>query len=915
MKLKLLLITLLLQITAYAQEGVISGKVINESGEPIQGAVVRVKEGTKGTKTDANGAYKFSVLAGTFDIAASCLGYETKIENISIKTLEPITVNFTLKSTAKNLKGVTISGAKNKESEKELMLEQKKQIVIEEKIGAQEMSKKGVSDAAQAVTKISGISKGVGNDAVFVRGMGDRYISTTLNHLSLPSENPENKNISLEYFPSEIIKNVAVSKTYNGLLAGDFGAASIDISSKEFTGKPSLKLNIGSGFNSQAISNWNYSSGLSYLGSQPNSDIITTQNNTYFNPNWISSTTTAPRLNNKIGVNFGYYKSLGTEKSIALYIAPSVQNSFEYNDGYSAVFGAQSILRSANSQNYTYSFTKNLLANGVYRFNRNNRLKLNFIHIDVASDNVSRYKGYDYSVNSNVSFYRGTVEKVDMNILQLLGEHSFSDRATFNWGIGGDILVEAQPNRKTYKLLEENGRSILSPSSGENNIYFQKLDDQELSNFAHFKYRFNKEVIETKTQVELQLSYSGRIKARDFTASQFDFTPFSYPTSNYSLSDETSVQNYFNETNLNSNLYSIVGRRVENGQVKPQSYLGRLYTQSGNAAIQINMPNKWEILMGLRTDYIYQYVIWDVIGVAKPKGASDFEKIKPLPYVNLRYPITDNIKFKAGLSKTYTLPQFKETAPFVYENVATNNSFGNPYLYPSDNYNLDLKLENFFTKTEMYSFTLFSKQIYNPINKTTIASSGASEMSYVNTGHSAFVAGIEMELKKELFTDFDKTKTVNNNLTFGMNAALMYTNQNLNNDKAAAETKGFIRNIFNSNQSALQGSSPLVLNADLSYRLKYKSFEPTFTLVYNYFSDRLYSIGVIGVSDIYEKGVHTIDFISKYPINKQFEVSLNLKNITNPSYDRYQNIVGSDVVTSSFKRGMNASLGLTYKVF
>jgi hypothetical protein len=107
-----------------------------------------------------------------------------------------------------------VTSGRNKESVQELLQEQKKQIVIEEKIGSQEMSKKGVSDAAQAVQKISGIAKGVGQDAVFVRGMGDRYISTTLNHLSLPSENPETKNISLEYFPSEVIRNIAVAKNF-----------------------------------------------------------------------------------------------------------------------------------------------------------------------------------------------------------------------------------------------------------------------------------------------------------------------------------------------------------------------------------------------------------------------------------------------------------------------------------------------------------------------------------------------------------------------------------------------------------------------------------------------------------------------------------------------------------------------------
>ncbi|MFN9320542.1 MAG: carboxypeptidase regulatory-like domain-containing protein [Chitinophagales bacterium] len=915
MKLKIVLAVMLLNVANVYAQGVVKGKVSDENGQPIPNAVVRIKEGTKGAKSDANGDYKFSLNPGTFAVSASCINYEAKTEVFTVSNLETVTLDFKLKSIAKNLKGVTVTSGRNKESVQELLQEQKKQIVIEEKIGAQEMSRKGVSDAAQAVQKISGIAKGVGQDAVFVRGMGDRYISTTLNHLSLPSENPETKNISLEYFPSEVIRNISVGKTYNAGMSGDFGAANIDISSKEFTGKPSLKVHLSSGFNSQAISKWNYTSGLSYLGGISNAELPTTANNTFFNPTWTPSLTTAPRLNSKIGLNFGYYKSLGGEKSISLYIAPSIQNNFEYNDGYSAVFGAQSILRDASSQNYTYSFTKNLLTNAIYRFNKFNRIKLNYLHLDVASDQVSYFKGYDYNVNSDVKFYRGTVDKVNIDIIQLLGEHTINDQTSLNWGVAGNMLREKQPNRITYKLLEENGIATLSPSSGENNVYYQGLDEDELSAFGQFKYRFSKEVRDDKTQVELQRGYNTRVKARDCTASQFVFTPFSYPTVNYNVDGNEGVQNYFTPTNLAANNYSIIGRRVENGQVKPQTYLGRMYTQSGSAAFQINMPNKWEVLLGLRTDYIYQYVIWDVIGVAKPKGASDFEKIKPLPFINVRYPITDDIKFKGGLSKTYTLPQFKETAPFLYENVAINNSFGNPYLYPSDNYNLDLKIENFFSKTEMYSFTLFGKHILNPINKTIVASTGASEMSYVNTGNTAFAGGLEFELRKDLFSNFNTPKTVNSSLSLGTNAAFMYTNQQLNNEKAAAETKGFIQNIFNSNKSALQGASPIVVNADITYKLKYKTFEPSFTLVYNYFDDRLYSIGVIGISDIYEKGVHTIDFISRCSLGRNFELSLAVKNITNPSYDRYQDIAGQRVINASFSRGINSSLGITYKVF
>jgi hypothetical protein len=46
---------------------------------------------------------------------------------------------------------------------------------------AQELARKGVSDVATAVTKTSGITKQEGSGNIFVRGLGDRYNSTTMN--------------------------------------------------------------------------------------------------------------------------------------------------------------------------------------------------------------------------------------------------------------------------------------------------------------------------------------------------------------------------------------------------------------------------------------------------------------------------------------------------------------------------------------------------------------------------------------------------------------------------------------------------------------------------------------------------------------------------------------------------------------
>jgi valyl-tRNA synthetase len=95
-----------------------------------------------------------------------------------------------------SLNEITISGSSKKESETALLTEQKKAVEIKQSIGADELTRKGISNAATAITKISGISK-EGSSNVYVRGLGDRYLNTSLNGLTMPSNNVSKKNIDL----------------------------------------------------------------------------------------------------------------------------------------------------------------------------------------------------------------------------------------------------------------------------------------------------------------------------------------------------------------------------------------------------------------------------------------------------------------------------------------------------------------------------------------------------------------------------------------------------------------------------------------------------------------------------------------------------------------------------------------------
>lgn len=65
------------------------------------------------------------------------------------------------------------------------------------------------------MTKVAGVSKQDGVKNVFVRGLGDRYNATTFNGFALPSEDPEYKNISLDFFGTDIIQSVGVKKAFN----------------------------------------------------------------------------------------------------------------------------------------------------------------------------------------------------------------------------------------------------------------------------------------------------------------------------------------------------------------------------------------------------------------------------------------------------------------------------------------------------------------------------------------------------------------------------------------------------------------------------------------------------------------------------------------------------------------------------
>ena len=69
-----------------------------------------------------------------------------------------------------------------------VVAERKSQAFVADILGAEQMSRTGDSDAASALKRVTGLTL-VDGKFIYVRGLGDRYQNTTMNGLSLPSNN------------------------------------------------------------------------------------------------------------------------------------------------------------------------------------------------------------------------------------------------------------------------------------------------------------------------------------------------------------------------------------------------------------------------------------------------------------------------------------------------------------------------------------------------------------------------------------------------------------------------------------------------------------------------------------------------------------------------------------------------------
>lgn len=905
-----LILTLFFAAILQAQNtGSISGKLTDKEydNEPLAFANVLIKGTTKGATSDMEGAYRLENLeAGTYTIIYSFVGYETQELEVTVVANTVTTVNVIMSASAASLAEVVITTSARRETETALLLDQRKAVEIKQSIGAQELSRKGVGDVATAVTKTTGVSKQEGSNNIYVRGLGDRYNSTSINGLPVTSNDPEKKNISLDIFPTDIVEFISIDKVYGPKISGDFAGGNVDITSVNYKGKGMFEFSLGSNVGSNAINkynNFNLQDGPNRFGFSS----YGVPNNPFSAYNFGNSLVPVKQtpVGSSFGLKAGKSFNIGGEGSLNLFATASFDNGFEYREGINQSVNAQGArLKSFQQERYSYNTNTTGMFNANYRVNSNHNIAYNFLMVNSSNQSRDTYAGFirDIAEDDNGLIQRGTYIQNTLFVNQLLGNHKLSDDIDLDWGASYNKVEGNMPDRtqNTLRFSEDAGGYTFAQNTiTDNHRYYQNLIEDELAANVALSYKWN-ENEDGEARGKVTLGYNGRLKKRDFEAIQFNFRVSGLQLG--TVVDPNNLDSFLNQTNYSNGIFSIESF----AGLTPQVYKGEQIINAGFANVEYKLSDRLSSVFGLRFEKVEQTVSWRTQLDASGRG-NRFNRNEFLPSIVLKYELNEKQNLRLGASKTYTLPQFKERALFIYEDV-TEVKVGNPDLYPSQNYNLDLKWEMFPKSSEVLSLTAFGKYILDPINEITLASS-TNDISFINTGDAGYVYGAELEMRKDIF-NFGELDA--NKLSLGFNASYMQTYQELDSEKIRRETK-YNTNLTN-DTSSFTGASDLLINADVSFVKNFKNDSNMMaTMAYSFFSDRLYALGVESKGNLIDKGVGTLDFILKTKINKNLGIDLTLKNILNPTYKRVQENAAQDITVLSYKRGAFFKLGVNYK--
>ena len=876
--------------------GTIKGTVTDkQTREPLTGATIQIAGTTQGTVADVDGNYSLDVNNGTYTLAIKYVGYKDIIINNVKAGKSDLILNFELESDAQALGEVSVAARKNLEGERALQMERRKATLAIENLGSKEMSLKGIGNVEEGVKKITGISVADAGQLI-VRGLGDRYSTTTLNGLPIASPNPDNKLIPLDLFPSSTVQNITVSKVYNAEAFADYSGAHIDINTKENITEDffNIGFNTGGKFNTLGKDSYRMNRNGSLFRTsgvdQAALNMPLSEFDNYVKTRNIFDTSFAVKKKSSLpdfSGNLGFGKNIGIgSQTLSILASASAGNSFQNMDNafYKTLEATGSVQDNFAYDSYAQELKLAALGHIGYTLRRHDRIGYTFFYARNATDTYQRREGID-AEDHELTGSNNITHIYSLQNHQLDGVHSFGGREQWEltWGGSYSKTGSEEPDRRQVMYIKnDNGAlSLFKLNRQETMRYFGSLDEEEWNGNLAMRWKWNENNF-------LKLGVNYKNKSRDYKATRFYYNLNKIDPV---ITDIYDTDEFLNQENIAGG--NVVVQRV----MQPKdSYRAGNEIYSGYLLTDFYPVPSLLVNLGVRYEISRQWVDYATDGGDWYAERRNLDKNDLFPTLNLKYTVNDANSIRFSASRTVTRPSFIEMAPFLYqESYGSAQIRGNNELQNGYNYNFDLRYEHFGKNGDMISLTAYFKYLDSPIERIQALQGGATLHSFQNADN-GMAGGMEVELRKQLMKD----------LRLGANISYMYTNVKLPEGGA-----------YTNKERPLQGASPILANADLTYSPRFgEERQLNLALLYNLQGSRIHAVGVSKLGDIKQQTLHTLNFSAGYDINSHFSLKLQVNDLLNRAVIFKQEVpsTGEEVEVERYKKGANLEIGFSYKL-
>ena len=936
---------------AMAEAGIIRGTVYEEStGEPLFGVAVKIQGTTIGAITDFDGKFQINAEEGSYNIEASFISFKT----VTITDLEVLPGEVTIidaiwmQDAVEELEAVIVTAEVIKNSESALLTVKRKSANVLDGISSESFRQIGDANAGEAAKRVPGVSV-EGGKYVYVRGLGDRYTKTTLNGVDIPGLDPDRNSIQIDVFPTSLIDNMVILKSFSADLPADFTGGIVNIETKDFPEERVIDASFGVSYTPAMHFSDDFikgdASNTDFLGFDDglralpdnarqvdipsplinSSDGEITSFLNQFSPE-LGATQETNFMDFSLGLNFADQLEIGGGYKIGYLLSGSYKNSTTLYDD--AFFGEYQLSQNtdqlelvrATTQEGSFAENNVLLGGlaGIAIKNSNNKLKFNVMRLqngesragqfDIDDDDTAVGKSGFIGVSDNLEYNERSVTNFLLN-----GEHFLADGAwQIDWRGSATISSQDDPDiRKSAFTISSQGEPIFSAgAAGLPLRLWRELDETNLVGKVDItrKYQlFNEDA-------KLKFGVSHVYKERDYEILTYSVNFFgNQPEWTGDPNEVWTDDNIF----PNGTMYLASGNIFPN----PNEYNGTVNNTGVYASNEFVPFPKLKSILGVRMENFVQrhtgrssQVTGLELDDEKVLDAVDF-----FPSVNLIYSLQEKMNLRFGFSRTIARPSFKELTFAQIVDPISNRIFNGGFFQYDGEWdgdltetrisNFDIRWELFMDRGQIFSVSGFYKAFDDPIELVRIpAATTTNEFQPRNVGDGQ-VFGIEVEYRKSL--DF-----ISPNLSdFSINGNVTIVESIIDispTEFSARETFARTGQTIDDTRD-MAGQAPWIVNAGILYNNIDIGFDAGF--FYNVKGETLTVVGSGLFPDVYSQPFHSLNFNMNKIVGAQGRWTLNVSasNILNDDREEfYQSFRASDQIFQRISPETSIGFGASY---